>query len=146
MGHEGLEGLASFWLQKSIFFALFLKFQFFIDFKAFWEGLERILEGFGKDFGKVWGGFARIWESLGRVGGEFGEEPLAKTRDGRRIARSAPPPHRRWRRVLDSKSKSWPNLSSPTCQAPRSRPRCPDNPLSISPPGLAHSAGPAQNR
>ena len=31
----------------------------------------------------------------------------------RRNARSDPPPHRRWRRVLDSKSKSWPNIFKP---------------------------------
>ena len=31
----------------------------------------------------------------------------------RRNARSDPPPHRRWRRVLNPKSKSWPNIFKP---------------------------------
>ena len=31
----------------------------------------------------------------------------------RRIALCAPPPHRRWRRVLDSQSKSLPNIYKP---------------------------------
>ena len=31
----------------------------------------------------------------------------------RRNARSDPPPHRRWRRVLNPKSKSWPNIFQP---------------------------------
>ena len=62
---------------------------------------------------------------------------------GRRNARSVPPPHRRWRRVLDSKSKSWPNIcQAQDAQLQKPRPRSPDYPLSISPPGHAHSAGP----
>ena len=46
--------------------------------------------------------------------------------------------------VLDSKSKSWPNSSSLRSSASKPRPRSPDYPLSISPPGSAHSAGTAQ--
>ena len=62
----------------------------------------------------------------------------------RRNARSDPPPHRRWRRVLNSKSKSWPNIcQAQDAQLQKPRPRSPDYPLSISPPGTAHSAGPA---
>ena len=65
---------------------------------------------------------------------------------GRRNARSVPPPHRRWRRVLNPKSKSWPNIyQAQIAQLQKPRPRSPDYPLSISPPGSAHSAGPAQN-
>ena len=66
---------------------------------------------------------------------------------GRRNAWSVPPPHRRWRRVLNSQSKSWPNIyQAQVAQLQDPRPRSPDYPLSISPPGSAHSAGPAQNR
>ena len=66
---------------------------------------------------------------------------------GRRNARSVPPPHRRWRRVLNSQSKSWPNIyQAQDAQLQKPRPRSPDYPLSISPPGSAHSAVPAQNR
>ena len=62
----------------------------------------------------------------------------------RRNARSDPPPHRMWRRVLNSKSKSWPKISeAQDAQLQKPRPRSPDYPLSISPPGSAHSAGPA---
>ena len=58
---------------------------------------------------------------------------------------SDPPPHRRWRRVLDSKSKSWPRIfQAQDAQLQKPRPRSPDYPLSISPPGHAHSAGPGQ--
>ena len=57
---------ASFWLKKSIFFALCLKFQFVIDFGAFWKGLGRVWGGFGEGLGKVWGGFG---EGLGRFWG-----------------------------------------------------------------------------
>ena len=44
---------ASFWVQKSIFFTLFLELEFLIDFEAFWEGLGRVWGGFGKGLGKV---------------------------------------------------------------------------------------------
>ena len=58
-----------------------------------------------------------------------------------------PPPHRRWRRVLNSKSKSWPNIyQAQLAKLQKPRPRSPDYPLSISPPGSAHSAGPGQIR
>ena len=78
--------------------------------------------------------------------------PLAKTRVGRRIARSAysPPPHRRWRSVLDSES-TWlrqilANIYEAKLVIFKIQAQTSDYPLSISPPGLAHSAGPAQNR
>ena len=60
--------------------------------------------------------------------------------------RSAAPPQV-GSRVLNFKSKSWPNIFKPqVAQLQKPRPRSPDYPLSISPPGSAHSAGPAQNR
>ena len=53
----------------------------------------------------------------------------------RRNARSDPPPHRRWRRVLNSKSKSWPNIyQAQVAQLQKPRPRSPDlPPLYLSP-------------
>ena len=71
-------------------FHLFWDLQFFIDFGPFWEGLGRGWGGFGEGLGRVGDGFG---QGLGGFGGKvFGDsilKPLAKTRDGRRIARSA---------------------------------------------------------
>ena len=86
----GIRCWACFCLPKSIFFALFSKFQFFIDSGAFWEGLGRVWGGFGESFGRVWGGFG---EGLGRFWG-WNSQATGETRDGRRIALCAPPPHR----------------------------------------------------
>ena len=58
---------ACFCLPKSIFFALFSKFQFFIDSGAFWEGLGRVWGGFGESFGRVWGGFGEVWRGFGKI-------------------------------------------------------------------------------
>ena len=67
--------------------------QFLIDFKAFWKGFGKVLEGFWAGFGMGLGAFGvglgRVWEGLGRVWRELEEEPLARTRLARRIARSA---------------------------------------------------------
>ena len=55
--------------------------------------------------------------------------PLQLLKPARRNARSDPPPHRRWRRVLDSKSKSSPNTyQAQDAQLPKPRPRSPDLP------------------
>ena len=63
-GFPGFQCWTSFWFQNSIFFALFLKLQFFIDFRPFWQGFGRVwggfgegLEGFGEDLGRAGGGF-----------------------------------------------------------------------------------------
>ena len=73
----GFQCWASFWLQKSIFFALFLKLLFFIDFEAFWEGFGRVWGGFKEGLWTVWEvwgeGLAGVGEGLGKVQGEFGE-------------------------------------------------------------------------
>ena len=73
-GIPGFECWASFWLQKSIFFTLFLKLPLFIDFKAFWEGLGRILGRFGERLGRVWENLGRVLEvfreGLGRIWGD----------------------------------------------------------------------------
>ena len=45
-------------------FPLFLKVQFFINFKIFWNGFERVLGGFGMGLGRFEEGFGvdlRIW-------------------------------------------------------------------------------------
>ena len=60
---------ASFWVQKSIFFTLFLELEFLIDFEAFWEGLGKVGEGFGEALGRVRGDFRRFWG--GKCSGNF---------------------------------------------------------------------------
>ena len=72
---------ASFWLQKSIFSALFLKLPFFIDFEAFWGGLGEVWEGFGRIWGWFWKGFGRFGEGLGRVWGEATGQNEARPAD-----------------------------------------------------------------
>ena len=76
-------------------------------------------------------------------------KPLAslRTRLARRIARCAPPPHRRWvPRVLNSKSKSLPNIyQAHDAQLQKPRPRSQITPSLFSPPDHAHSAGPPKN-
>ena len=68
---------ASFWVQKSIFFTLFLELEFLIDFEAFWEGFGRVWGGFKEGLWTVWEvlgkGLAGVGEGLGKVQGEFGE-------------------------------------------------------------------------
>ena len=66
-GIPGFECWACFCLPKSIFFALFSKFQFLIDSGAFWEGLGRVWGGFGESFGRVWGGFGEVWRGFGKI-------------------------------------------------------------------------------
>ena len=59
-------GSCFFGFKKSIFFALFLKLPFFIDFKVFgkvWGGFGMGLGGFGEGFGRDLG---RFGEGLGR--------------------------------------------------------------------------------
>ena len=51
-----------------------MKLPLFIDFKAFWEGLGRILGGFGERLGRVWENLGRVLEvfreGLGRIWGD----------------------------------------------------------------------------
>ena len=140
---------ACFCLPKSIFFALFSKFQFFIDSGAFWEGLGRVWGGFGESFGRVWGGFGEVWRGFGKIlGMKFSSHWRNEGRPADCALRS-PPPHRRWRSVLDSES-TWlrqilANIYEAKLVIFKIQAQTSDYPLSISPPGLAHSAGPAQN-
>ena len=50
-------------------FPLFLDLQFFIDFKAFWKGVERLWEGFGEDLGRAWEGLGKVWGGFGEAFG-----------------------------------------------------------------------------
>ena len=77
------------------FLALFLKFQFFIDFGAFWDGFGMVLGGFRE-------GLGRVWEGFGKGLGRFGMVPARTTEpnEGRPAdcaLRSAA--HRRWCRA-----------------------------------------------
>ena len=54
----------SFWLQKSIFFAFFLKLPFWVDFRAFWESFGRVWGGFGEGLGGFGEGLGRVWGSF----------------------------------------------------------------------------------
>ena len=86
----------------------------------------RVWGRFGEGSGKVWDGFGEVW---GRILDRFEDlglgfsatrvlcfdkyVPTLPSVMARRNARSDPPPHRRWRRVLDFKSNSWPISMKP---------------------------------
>ena len=72
---------------------------------------------------------------------------FAPSSPARRNARSVPPPHRRCAPRARLSIQVFANIYQASgAQLQKPRPRSPDFPLSISPPGSAHSAGPAQNR
>ena len=105
-------------------------------------------------------GFWRFWEPLGPLLGGFGPPKCARFRGCTVVVvvmswtnqygpaecakRSAAPPQVAPR--AESKIKVLAKyLQAQDAQLQKPRPRSPDYPLSISPPGSAHSAGPTQN-
>ena len=53
--------------------------QFFIDFRAFWEGFGRVWGGFGEDLGRSGEGLGRVW------GGAIGQNEVGPADRAQRL-------------------------------------------------------------